>query len=100
MSASVAPASHQEPAGRAGPSPADLTFADENNIDDMYLTFGVGGEVYGVGIAHVTEIVGMQRVMPVPDVPRYIKGVINLRGKVIAVMDVRSRFGMAEVPYS
>lgn len=79
---------------------SDLVFDDENNIADMYLTFGVGGEEYGIGIACVTEIVGMQRVMQVPDVPSFIKGVINLRGKVIPVMDVRRRFGMEEKPYT
>ncbi|MCC3247425.1 chemotaxis protein CheW [Methylocystis sp. WRRC1] len=77
-----------------------LVFNEENNIEDMYLTFGVSGEEYGVGIAYVTEIVGMQRVMQVPDVPRFIKGVINLRGKVIPVMDVRCRFNMEEKPYT
>jgi purine-binding chemotaxis protein CheW len=79
---------------------ADLVFNEENDINDMYLTFGVSGEEYGIGIAYVTEIVGMQRVMEVPDVPRFIKGVINLRGKVIPVMDVRCRFGMEEKPYT
>lgn len=79
---------------------ADLIFNEENNIDDMYLTFGVSGEEYGLGIAFVTEIVGMQKVMPVPDVPAFIKGVINLRGKVIPVMDVRRRFDMDEKPYT
>jgi purine-binding chemotaxis protein CheW len=79
---------------------SDLVFNDENNITDMYLTFGVSGEEYGIGIAYVTEIVGMQRVMQVPDVPSFIKGVINLRGKVIPVMDVRCRFGMEEKPYT
>lgn len=77
-----------------------LAFNDEDNIEDMYLTFGVGGEEYGISIAFVTEIVGMQRVMEVPDVPRFIKGVINLRGKVIPVMDVRLRFGMEERAYT
>lgn len=72
----------------------DLVSNDENNIEHMYLTFGVGGEEYGIGIAHVTEIVGMQRIMEVPDVPPYIRGVINLRGKIIPVMDVRKRFSM------
>ncbi len=71
-----------------------IDFNDENNIEDMYLTFGVGGEEYGIGIVCVTEIVGMQRIMEVPDVPSYIRGVINLRGKIIPVMDVRKRFGM------
>jgi purine-binding chemotaxis protein CheW len=91
-------------AGPAGKSvediSTDLTFNEENNIDDMYLTFAVGGEEYGVGIGFVTEIVGMQRVMEVPDVPAFIRGVINLRGKVIPVMDVRLRFGMPEKEYT
>ena len=75
-------------------SEGELSFNEENNIDDMYLTFAVAGEEYGVGIGYVTEIVGMQKVMEVPDLPAFIKGVINLRGKVIPVMDVRLRFSM------
>ncbi|MDY7076496.1 MAG: chemotaxis protein CheW [Chloroflexota bacterium] len=51
-------------------------------------------EEYAVNIGYVTEIVGVQRISEVPDVPGYIKGVINLRGKVIPVMDVRLRFGL------
>lgn len=78
----------------------DLVFNDENDINDMYLTFGLGSEEYGISINYVTEIVGMQRVMEVPDVPAFIKGVINLRGKVIPVMDVRRRFNMPEEPYT
>lgn len=77
-----------------------LIFNEENNIDDMYLTFGLSSEEYGIGIGYVTEIIGMQRVMEVPDVPSFIKGVINLRGKVIPVMDVRNRFGMDEMAYT
>lgn len=75
----------------------DPTTSD--SIDDMYLTFAVAGEDYGVVISVVTEIVGMQRIMGIPDVPSYIKGVINLRGKVIPLMDVRIRFGMPEKEY-
>ena len=78
----------------------ELSFNEENNIDDMYLTFAVAGEEYGIGIGYVTEIVGMQRVMEVPDLPAFIKGVINLRGKVIPVMDVRLRFSMDWKPYT
>lgn len=78
----------------------NLVFNDENDINDMYLTFGLGTEEYGIGINFVTEIVGMQRVMEVPDVPPFIKGVINLRGKVIPVMDVRKRFNMIEEAYN
>lgn len=73
--------------------------ADRENLDDMYLTFAIGEEHYGVSITMVTEIVGLQKIMSVPDVPHYIKGVINLRGKVIPLMDVRLRFGMEEKPY-
>jgi purine-binding chemotaxis protein CheW len=69
------------------------------SIETMYLTFPVGSELYGVSIAMVTEIVGLQRIMSVPDVPHYIKGVINLRGKVIPLMDLRLRFGMEEKAY-
>jgi len=73
--------------------------AAATGIETMYLTFAVGEEGYGVPIGIVTEIVGMQRIMSVPDVPRYIKGVINLRGKVIPLLDVRLRFGMPERAY-
>lgn len=79
--------------------PDGLPLREADNIDEMYLTFALGDEEYGVGIAGVTEIVGMQRIMSVPDVPHYIKGVINLRGKVIPLMDVRLRFGMPERAY-
>jgi purine-binding chemotaxis protein CheW len=77
-----------------------LVFHDEDSIEDMYLTFGVSGEEYGIGISYVTEVVGIQRIMEVPDVPHFIKGVINLRGKVIPVMDVRLRFGIEAVDYN
>lgn len=77
-----------------------LVFHDEDSIEDMYLTFGVSGEEYGIGIGYVTEVVGIQRIMEVPDVPPFIKGVINLRGKVIPVMDVRMRFGMEAIEYN
>ncbi|PWR02723.1 chemotaxis protein CheW [Meridianimarinicoccus roseus] len=76
-----------------------LSVDESDNIDDMYLTFAVAGEDYGVTIGVVTEIVGMQRIMLVPDVPHFIKGVINLRGKVIPLMDVRLRFGIPEKEY-
>lgn len=78
---------------------AEALLRDDDNIENMYLTFAIGSETYGVPIAVVTEIVGMQRIMTVPDVPRYIKGVINLRGKVIPLMDVRLRFKLEERAY-
>ena len=78
---------------------AAMPIVDSDGIESMYLTFAVGDESYGVSIGMVTEIVGMQTIMSVPDVPDYIKGVINLRGKVIPLMDVRLRFGIEERPY-
>ncbi len=64
-----------------------------------YLLFYLGDELYGVNIINVTEIIEMQRITPVPDMPNYIRGVINLRGKVIPVMDLRLRFRMSEREY-
>lgn len=65
---------------------------EEDTQKDKFLTFHVAGEDYGIEIAYVTEIIGMQSITEVPDMPAFVKGVINLRGKVIPVMDVRSRF--------
>lgn len=67
---------------------------DEDTMLDRYLTFHIGNEDYGIEIRHVTEIVGLQRITEVPDMPVYVRGVINLRGAVIPVVDVRLRFGM------
>lgn len=72
---------------------------DENGQADKYLLFTLGEELYGIGIASVTEIIEMQKITEVPDMPGYIKGVINLRGRVIPVMNLRLRFGMAEREY-
>jgi len=72
---------------------------DEDTQKGKYLTFTVGREDYGIEICHVTEIIGIQKITDVPDLPGYIKGVINLRGKVIPVMDVRLRFRMPEREY-
>jgi purine-binding chemotaxis protein CheW len=71
-----------------------LAINEADDIENMYLTFDVQGEEYAVNIGYVTEIVGLQRVSEVPDVPAFIKGVINLRGQVIPVMDMRLRFGL------
>lgn len=65
---------------------------DEDTQKDKFLTFQVGTEEFGIEICYVTEIIGLQKITDVPDMPDFIKGVINLRGKVIPVMDVRTRF--------
>lgn len=75
---------------------------DEENEDtqkDKYLTFQLGDEDYGIEIRHVTEIIGIQKITEVPDMPDFVKGVINLRGQVIPVMDVRTRFQMEARDY-
>ncbi len=73
---------------------------EEDTQKDKYLIFHLAGEDYGLDIAYVTEIIGIQKITEVPDMPEFIKGVINLRGKVIPVMDVRERFGLAPVGYN
>ncbi|MEW5814113.1 MAG: chemotaxis protein CheW [Spirochaetota bacterium] len=72
---------------------------EENFQENKYLLFNLGKEVYGIGILHVTDIIEMQEITAVPDLPVYIKGVINLRGKVIPVMDLRLRFRLEPREY-
>jgi purine-binding chemotaxis protein CheW len=77
MSTSSNPSTHQARAGK-------------------YLTFFLGGEEYGLEILKVSEIIGMQPITRVPRMPEFVKGVINLRGKVIPITDLRRKFGMPE----
>ncbi|MCX7711909.1 MAG: chemotaxis protein CheW [Clostridia bacterium] len=65
---------------------------EEDTQKDKFLTFLLGNEVYGIDIKYVTEIIGIQSITEVPELPEYVKGIINLRGKIIPVMDVRIRF--------
>ena len=71
---------------------SDLDEEEEDSQKDKYLTFRIGNEDYGIEIAYVTEIVGIQAITEVPDMPAFVRGVINLRGQVIPVIDVRTRF--------
>ncbi|MDD3172985.1 MAG: chemotaxis protein CheW [Herbinix sp.] len=59
---------------------------------DRYLSFTLDKEAYGIEIRYVTEIIGIQIITEIPEMPNYVKGIINLRGKIIPVMDVRLRF--------
>ena len=68
--------------------------------EGKYLTFTLAGEEYGIGILKIKEIIGMMAITSVPQTPEFIKGVINLRGKVIPVMDLRLRFGMPAMDYT
>jgi len=65
---------------------------DEDTQKDKYLTFFIDKEIYGMDIRLVTEIISIQPITEIPEVPEYVKGIINLRGKIIPVMDVRLRF--------
>jgi len=77
----------------------DDLFDDEDTQKDKYLTFRIASEDYGIAIANVTEIIGIQSITEIPEMADYIKGVINLRGKVIPVMDVRLRFKLPPREY-
>jgi purine-binding chemotaxis protein CheW len=80
----------------------DEHFADDdedNSLDNKYLTFRISEEVYGMDIGDITEIIEIQKITSVPDMPSYVKGVINLRGRVIPVMDLRLRFHFEEREY-
>jgi purine-binding chemotaxis protein CheW len=66
---------------------------------DQYLTFLMGEEEYGVDILRVQEIKGWEKATPVPNTPPYIKGVMNLRGTIVPVIDLRLRFGMQPIEY-
>ena len=70
-----------------------------NTIKDQYLTFTIDNEDYGVEVAYVKEIIKMKAITKVPEMPSYIEGIINLRGDLIGVLDVRKRFGMVAKEY-
>lgn len=80
-------------------SQLDKTFQEEDTQKDKYLTFFLADEEYGIPICNITEIIGIQKITKVPDMPQFVKGVINLRGKIIPVMDVRLRFGLPQREY-
>jgi purine-binding chemotaxis protein CheW len=69
-------------------------------MEGKYLTFSLDGEEYGIGILKVREIIGMVRIFPIPRTPEFVKGVINLRGKVLPVADLRLRFAMPPAAYT
>lgn len=83
----------------------DITLENTNSSDasalkGKYLTFVLNHEEYGLEILRVREIIGLMDITPVPQMPHFIKGIINLRGKVIPVVDLRLKFGMPEAEYT
>src|SRR5512146_894270 len=82
------------------------TMAEENTTakdvarSGKYLGFHLGREEFGIRVLKVREIMGIQDITAVPQTPAYVKGVINLRGKVIPVVDLRLKFGLPELEYT
>ena len=79
----------------------------ENNLSQVndgntnqFLTFILAGQEYGVDILRVREIKGWDRVTPIPNMPQYIRGVINMRGTIVPIIDLRDRFGLETIEYS
>jgi purine-binding chemotaxis protein CheW len=86
----------------AGKYDKNGTAAVEHGLsrEGKYLTFVLATEEYGLEILRVREILGMMAITPVPQTPEFVKGVINLRGKVTPVIDLRLKFGMPSVDYT
>ncbi len=85
-------------APEATTSSNDTSSGDEN--DNKFLSFRLGREEYGVEILRVREIIGIIDVTPLPQTPDYIKGVINLRGKIIPVIELRAKFSLDSKEYN
>ena len=68
-----------------------------SNLGGKYLTFGISGQQYGIDILKIREIVAMMNIRPIPRTPSYYKGVVNLRGRVIPVLDLKERFGLGSL---
>lgn len=73
---------------------------EEDTQQDRYLTFSLGNQIFGIEIRYVTEIIGIQPITEVPEMPDYVKGIINLRGKIIPVIDVRLKFRKEPAEYN
>jgi len=67
--------------------------------EEKYLLFAIGNDVYGLDIRYVEDIIGVQNITVVPKQPNYIRGVINLRGQIMPVIDIRIRFNRSERAY-
>ena len=79
---------------------AAVLVAEQDEMSNMYLTFNLGTETYGLQIRHILQIIGMQEITQMPEMPPYMKGYINLRGSIIPVVSIRKRFGLPEVEYN
>lgn len=77
----------------------ELFEQEEDTQHGRFLTFNLGEEIYGIEIEYVTEIIGLQHITKIPEVAHYIKGIINLRGKIIPVIDMRLKFNKEPIEY-
>jgi purine-binding chemotaxis protein CheW len=73
---------------------------EEDTQKGRFLTFALDKESFGIEIRYVTEIIGIQAITSIPELPEYIRGIINLRGKIIPVMDIRLRFRKEALAYN
>lgn len=78
---------------------AGIINSANEEMENKYLTFWTDGQIFGIPIYDVVQIIGIQEITPVPESPAYSKGIINLRGNIFPVIDVRIRFHKEEVPY-
>ncbi len=70
-----------------------------SELEGRYLTFAISRERYGIEILKIQEIIKVTHITAVPRSPKYLKGVLNLRGKIIPVIDLRTRFEITSIPY-
>lgn len=81
-------------------APSEAPAAAADIRAGKYLTFQLAEEEFGIGVLKVREIMGLQEITTVPQTPGHIKGVINLRGKVVPVIDLRLKFGFSAAEYT
>lgn len=73
--------------------------ATMDSLSERYLTFKLGEQLFGLPIEDVVQIIGIQKITPIPDLPAYMKGIIHLRGDMIPVIDVSQKFNRSEITY-
>jgi purine-binding chemotaxis protein CheW len=71
-----------------------------STVEEQFLTFKLSGQEYGISALKVQEIKGWEKVTPIPNSPAYIRGVLNLRGLIVPVIDLRLRFNLEEIGYT
>lgn len=77
--------------------PQETSTQSQGSLAGKYLTFRLSAESYGIVVLKIREIIRLQPITPVPQMPSYIKGVLNLRGKIIPVIDLRLKFGLENI---